>query len=410
MKDRPMHILLLSTVFPPDIRSASQIMYELSETLVKHGYKVTVITAIPEGYESPKFKEHFYHTENKNGVEIIRVSTIPIHKIKAPAVIRGIGQILNALAYFVIGFRLKKVDVSIAYSPPLGLGITGYLLRKTRGIPHILNVQDLVPQYAIDLGILKNKLLIRFLKILEHFVYRGSQYITVHSSSNKEYIIGEGQNEEKVYVIPNWVDIDAIKPSEKQNNYRKEYQLEDKFVVIFAGILGFAQDLDTVVDSCLYLKEYKNIVILIVGEGVEKERLIKKTENLALDNIRFLPFVSKEKYPEVVAASDVCLATLQETLKCPVIPSKILGYMSAGRPVITALPLEGDAPKVIQDAKCGMCVPPGEPKKLADAIIEMYKDKAKCDQWGANGRKYIEDFHDREKCVSLYEEIFSLIT
>lgn len=401
-----MHILILANVFPPDVRSAAQIMYELSETLVKRGYKVTVITSIPTGYESSKFKDHFYHTENKNGIEVIRVSSIPVHKMKAPAVIRGIAQILNALVYFVIGWRLKKVDISLAYSPSLALGITGYLLRKTRGIPHILNVQDLVPQYAIDLGILKNKFIIRCLKVLERFVYSSSQYITVHSSGNKEYIIDEGQNGEKVYVVPNWVDINAIKPSEKHNSYRREYQLEDKFVVLFAGILGFAQDLDTVIDSGLYLNKYEDLVILIVGEGVEKERLMKKAEELQLDNIRFLPFVSKEKYPEVVAASDACLATLQKTLKCPVIPSKILGYMSAGRPVITALPLEGDAPKVIQNAKCGMCVPPGEPEKLAEAIIKMYKDKAQCEQWGANGRKYIKDFHDREKCISLYEKLF----
>lgn len=406
-----MHVLILTTVYPPEVRSASQIMFELSETLKNRGHEVTVITAIPEADSGEKssFLGRFYRKEVQDGVRLIRISTIPIHKTNAPAVLRGIGQLLNAAGYFLAGLFLKKVDVCIAYSPPLTLGLTGYLLKVFRKIPQILNVQDLVPQYAIDLGILKNKSLIRIIKMIERFVYRSVRFISVHSSGNRDYIINEGVSGEKVHVVENWVDTNLVMPSERRNAFSEKNDLNDKFVVLFAGMMGFAQDLDTVIEAGAYLKEHKDILIFLVGEGVEKARLMEKAESMNLKNIRFHPFVSKEKYPEVVAASDACLATLQKDLKCPVIPSKILGYMSAGRPVITSLPLEGDAPHVVRNAESGLCVEPGNPEMLAAAIVEMYENSEKCGAWGNNGRRYIVNYHNRDRCISLYENLFEAV-
>lgn len=403
-----MRILILTTVFPPEVRSAAQIMFELAETFKDRGHHVTVLTSIPAREEGEKrtFFENFFYKRNVSGINVIGVSTLPIHKTNAPAVIRGIGQLLNGAAYFVAGLFLKNLDVSIAYSPPLTLGLAGIFLKYIKGVPHVFNVQDLVPQYAIDLGILKNKQLIGMIKVIEHFIYRHVQVLTVHSQGNKDYLIEEGVASEKIQIIPNWVDPSLIKPDEKENDFRKTNGLEGKFIVLFAGVLGFAQDLDTVVESGSYLKEYENIVLLIVGEGVEEERLKKRVDELRLNNVTFHDFVSKEAYPEVVAAADACLAPLQKKLKCPVIPSKILGYMSGGRPVITSLPLDGDAPHVIKSADCGICVEPGEPEQLAAAIIELYNDRPRCESYGKNGRQYILKNHDRLECIKKYETIF----
>ena len=406
-----MHVLILTGVYPPEVRSASHVMFELAETLHRFGHKITVLTALQPEYtpKTNRMIDRFYDKTCENGIDVIRFSTLPVHRVNAPAVIRGMGQILNAIAFFSISLFLKRVDASISYSPPLTLGFTGYLLYLTKKIPHIFNLQDLVPQYAIDLGILTNKKLIKLIKMIEHFIYKRVQYITVHSQGNKDYVVNEGFDPDKVKVVPNWVDTSQIVPTAKDNSFRRDNNLEGKFVVTFAGVLGFAQDLDTVVDAGLYLKEYQDIVLLIVGEGVEKERLIDKTNNQGIKNIVFHRFVSKEEYPKVVAASDICLATLQKDLKCPVIPSKILGYMSGGRPVITSLSLEGDAPLVIKNADCGICVEPGKPDKLAAAIMEAYNDRNRTESWGGNGREYITKFHGREACIRLYDNLLKAV-
>ena len=404
-----MHILLMTPVFPPEVRSAAQIMFELAETLQQMGHQVTVFTSIPDRTpgETRSLLQNFYYKRKVGEIEVVGISTLPIHRSKAPATIRGIGQLVNGFVYFLAGLFLKKVDVSMSYSPPMTLGLAGICLNTFKRIPHVFNVQDLVPQYAIDLGVLTNNQLIWFIKLIERFTYRHVQKITVHSEGNKRYICNERIDEDKITIVPNGVDADLIVPGDKENCFRQDNGLQGKFIVLFAGILGFAQDLDTVIRSGELLKNHDEIVFLIVGEGVEKSKLEKLAADLSLNNIRFHNFVSKEEYPEVVAASDICLAPLQKDLKCPVIPSKILGYMAGGRPVITALDLEGDAPVVIEKAHCGICVKPGIPELLAEAILELYHDPQKCDQYGINGRNYILKNHSRKKCIQLYEELFS---
>lgn len=279
-----MHILIYSAVYPPEVRSASFLMFELGETLKNKGHKVTVITSIPMGgpAKSKRLIDKFYKKEENDGIRVIRISTIPIHKTRMSAFLRGLGQSLNSLLFFLIGLFLRSIDISLSYSPPLTLGLTGFLLRITKGVPHILNVQDLVPQYAIDLGVLTNKKLIRLIKFFEHFIYNKVECITVHSKGNKDYIVKEGIDPKKVQIIPNWVDTRQIAPSERQNKFRTKHGLEEKFLVLFAGVLGFAQDLDTVVESASFLRGKENIIILIVGDGVEKEDWCKKRDHWGL--------------------------------------------------------------------------------------------------------------------------------
>ena len=403
-----MNVLVLTTTFPPEVRSAALLMAELSESMVRRGHRVTVITSPPEdGGEGRRIGPiRLPYVEDRSGVRVIRVPTLAIHRTHAPAFLRGLGQILNALAYLIIALFVKDVDVSLAYSPPLALGIVGAVLHRLKGIPHVLNVQDLVPQYAIDLGILKSPTLIRILKWVERTVYRNVQQITVHSRGNAEYMLGEGVPATKVAVVPNWVDTRQITPRPRETAYREKAGLQGKFVVLFAGMLAYAQDLDTVVEAAAFLRSHPEIVVLIVGDGVEKQRLQEKARSLGLTNVRFMPVVGSAQYPEVVASADLCLATLQKSLLCPVVPSKLLGYMAAGRPIVASFPEGGDAPRVVREAACGVCVPAGEPEQLARVIIDASVNPDECRARGENGRRFVEAHHDREVVMSLYESIF----
>ena len=396
-----MNVLLLTTVYPPEVRSAALLMAELAESLARRGHRVTVITGPQQG-STPIVPR----VDERGGVRVIRVPTLPVHRLRLPAVVRGLGQILNSVTYLVTAAAVSRPDVTLAYSPPLTLGIVGAALHRLKRTPHALNVQDLVPQYAIDLGVLKNATLIRVLKWIEKEVYRNVQLITVHSPGNADYLIRQGVPPAKVTVVPNWVDTDAVRPAPRSTTFRKKNGLEQKFVVLFAGALGFAQDLDTVVEAGALLRGHPQIVLLIVGEGVEKERLQRKARAFGLENVRFMPVVANADYPEVVASADLCLATLQASLRCPVVPSKLLGYMAAGRPIVASFPEGGDAPRLIREAGCGVCVPPGDPAQLARAILEASEDPDECRARGERGRRYVEANHDRGRVVALYEVLF----
>ena len=406
-----MNILMLTTVFPPEVRSAALLMGELAESLAHRGHRVTVITSAAEGAVRPRKTSLLgIFVEDRCGVRVIRIPNFAIHRTHAPAFLRGLGQILNAFAFLLAALCVKDVQVTLAYSPPLALGIVGALLHRLKRIPHVLNVQDLVPQYAIDLGILKNRSLIRLLKEIERTVYRNVQLITVHSRGNAEYMAREGVASQKVAVVPNWVDTRLIRPASRETAYRQKAGLQGKFVVLFAGMLGFAQDVDTIVEAGTFLRSHRDILLLIVGDGVEKERLKEKARCLGLENVRFMPVVSNREYPEVVASADLCLATLQKSLLCPVVPSKLLGYMAAGKPIVASFPEGGDAPRVIREAGCGICVPPGDPARLAQAIAEAVANPAECRAWGERGRQFVETHHDRSGVVAQYESLFEQFT
>jgi colanic acid biosynthesis glycosyl transferase WcaI len=406
-----MKILLLTAYFPPDTGSAAHLFYELGRAFVERGHGVTVLTGMP-GYHAlgplEKYKGKKRIKEDMEGMEVVRVAMpqLPRHLMVG----RALWQFGGAWALFLAGLGLPKADAAIVYSPPLPLGLTAWGLKKLQGLPFILNVQDLFPQSIIDLGLLRNRWLIRFFEEMERFVYRHANIITVHSEGNREHVmrkLDKGQAE-KVKVIPNWVDVHFIQPGPRMNWFREAHGLGDAFVVSFAGVLGYSQDLDVVLDAARILEDggwRSEILFLIVGDGVERPRLEAKARQMGLNNVRFLPMQPREKYPAVLHASDVGLATLHAEVRTPVVPSKILSIMAAGRPVVAAMNLDGDGPRLIAEARCGLCVPPEDPRALAEAILQLYHDASLREELGRNGRRYVEKYLSLEACVERYEQL-----
>lgn len=405
-----MNVVLISAYFPPDTGSASHLFYELGCEFVKRGHDVKVITSFPSYYPTGNWKNYknkFFVKEKKEDITVLRIKvfTFPRHIPFA----RALWQFNLAAFFLLCGIFIKNVDVIIVYSPPLTLGITAWILAKLRNAKFILNVQDLFPQSIIDLGILKNRILIKFFESMEKFVYEKADFITVHSEGNKRHIIEKIKNHKKVSVIPNWVDIEFLKPGEKINEFSKKYNLSNKFVVSFAGVLGYSQDIDIILDAAKKLEEYKDIIFIIVGDGVEKPRLLKKAELIELKNVVFLPMQPREIYPYIIHSSDVSLVTLHSCVKTPVVPSKILSIMACGKPLIASLDLNGDAARLIEEAKCGFVIPPENPSLLAEKILEIYKNKEIGEKMGENGRKYIEEKFSLKLCADKYETLLKFL-
>ena len=197
-----------------------------------------------------------------------------------------------------------------------------------------------------------------------------------------------------------------IKPLEKDNDFSGRHVLGGKFVISFAGTMGISQGIGSVVEAGTYLQNYPDILLLLVGGGLEKNLACKRAKELNLQNIKFLPMQPRDVYPQILAASDICLVPLRKDIKTPVIPSKILSIMAAGRPVLASMPLQGDAPKLIKKAQCGICVEPENPKALAEAILKLYHDRDLGDFYGQKGRQYAEEHFSRQACVAKYEALF----
>lgn len=403
-----MKILIIVHSFPPEIRSASHLFFDLAESLTRKGHKVTVITRLPKYNVSEledKYRKRILLKEKQEEIDVLRIVS-PSFPRNLPWV-RAIEQFLLAFLFLIGGIFLKKRDVTLVYSPPLPLGLTAYFLKLFKKTPFIFNVQDIYPQAAIDLGLLRNHFLIKISKSLEEFIYKKASFITVHSQGNLEHLLLDNPAlSGKIRVIPNWVDTNLIKPGRKINQFRKDYNFKNNFLISFAGVMGFAQDLEVVIEAAKSLKDYKDIKFVLVGDGPAKKKLQELARSLELENIKFLPMQPREVYLQILSASDICLVTLKKEVKTPVVPGKIMSIMAAARPIIASLPLRGDAAKLIKEAQAGLLAEPGNPESLAKAVLELYRDKEKRKKFGDNARRYAEKNLSREVCVQKYEDLF----
>ncbi|MGD0339231.1 MAG: glycosyltransferase family 4 protein [Bacteroidota bacterium] len=406
-----MNIVLLSAYFPPEIGSAAHLFYELGGELVRRGHRVTVLTGFPaynvdETTFPLKYRKGKHLIEEMNGMRIIRMRSprMPRHV----PVLRGLEQVSMAWTFLWNGlFTLPKDnDIILIYSPPLFLGLTALLLRFFKGSKVIVNIQDLFPQSAIDLQVLNSKILIWLFQKIEKLIYRQSDSITVHSAGNRNHVLQCGGRPECTYEVPNLVDTQEIHPGERNNAFRSRYGIpQSEYIISFAGVIGLSQDIDTVIEAAKLTADLQPVVYYIVGDGIEKDRLVKQAAGLK--NIRFLPMIPKNEYIELLQASDICLSTLHKQVTTPVVPSKILSIMAAGRPVLASMPLHGDAPKLIKESDCGISVEPNHPGKLAEAVRWMFEHPDLCVSMGTNGRRYAVRHLSLEACTSHYEQLFT---
>lgn len=409
-----MNIMMISLSFPPEINSSSHLFYGLGSEFVRRGHHVTVVTGFPtynidRSTLPPKYRSGLWLRESIEGMEVVRSRTLQMPR-NIP-VLRGIDQITTSIGFALAGALLSRTrpDVVLIYSPPLFLGMSGWAMKVVRRAKVVLNVQDLFPQNAIDLGVLKSSFLIALFRRVESFLYRNVDAVAVHSQGNRDHVVQGGGNPARTRVVFNPVDTKTIVPGNRNNTFRSRYKIGEKeLLVSYAGILGYAQDLDTVIGAAALMNDMGDVVFYIVGDGVEKSRLMRQADGMR--NVRFLPMLDRDRYLELLHASDVCLATLRGSMKTPVVPAKILSIMAAGRPLVAGFPLDGDAPGMIQEAGCGVCVEPENAAKLAEAIKTVLANPSLAVQYSRNGRAYVEAHCSLEGCAAAYEGIFDEIT
>jgi glycosyltransferase involved in cell wall biosynthesis len=247
--------------------------------------------------------------------------------------------------------------------------------------------------------------LIRLFEEMERQMHRLATAVTVHSPGNGEHVIQHGGQPENVHVVYNWINTERIRPGRRDNEFAQEHGLLDRFVVSYAGTMGWAQDMGTIIATAARLQDRPDILFLLVGDGVEKEKAQATSNELGLGNTLWLPMQPWAVYPEILAASDVSLINLRPNLRTPVVPSKLLSIMAAARPVVASLPPESDARRIITESGCGFSVEAGDSQTLADEILTLYSDRALVLDMGPRGRTYVETHFSCEACTGQMEAI-----
>lgn len=378
-------------------------MQELAEELRDREHDVTVATCYPHHNMAENSPREVLEDSCEAGVRIIRIRTIPPHK--GNFLIRGLSQI-TLPHFFCSQLRRglhEKVDAVIVYSPPLPLWRVGSFIKKEYGASFLLNVQDLFPQNAVDLGVLRNPLLIGFFKIMEKKAYENADIVTVHSLGNGDFLLKtKTVRPSKLVTLHNWVDMRAYDKVQNNGFYRKKMNLEKAFILFFGGVMGPSQGLDLILDAAEDVRGEGDIVFLLAGDGIEKERLMRRAQKEHLNNVRFHPFVSKEEYGKLLKEVDVGLVCLASRNKTPVVPGKILGYMAAGIPILAFLNRESDGHQIIREARCGFSEI-SDTQNPSQLILKMFGEKNRLKEMGRNGFQYAADHFSKKICIDKLE-------
>jgi colanic acid biosynthesis glycosyl transferase WcaI len=401
------HLALFAVNYAPEQTGIAPFNTGLAEHLAAAGHRVSVVTTFPHYPEwriAAEYRGRLTARERVNGVELHRLwSYVPRRRSTLRRIAYDSSLAPLALA---CGLALPRPDVVLAVSPPLQLAAAAALVARVRRARYVLQVKDLVPDIAVALGMLRNRAALAAARRLERFVYRRAEAILALCEGFADNLRAKGVPREKLAVLPDWTDTDAILPGERTNSFRLRLGIsEDAFLLLHIGNMGTKQKLETALEAAA--KFPPGALLLLVGDGAERAALEARARALRLENVRFLPLVPAEELPALLAAADALLLSQARAVVDMVIPSKLLTYMAAGRAVIAAIAAGSEAARAIRAAGCGAIVPPEEPAALAEAVRSLRDNPAAAARMGAAGRRFAEAHFARARVLARYADFFS---
>ena len=394
-----MKILLINQAFVSPNEPGHTRHYELAQYLKSQGHELIIVASDINYQTGERIVEHkgIFTEQDINGIRVMRTYIYPaLHKSFFWRIISFISFMFTS---FWAAMQSGPVDVVMGTSPPIFQAATAWAVAFLRRKPFLLEIRDLWPAFAVDMGVLKNPLIIKLASWLERFLYNRASQILVNSPAYKTYMTDMGVSASKVTFIPYGTDVDQFNPTIDGQSIRQELGLDDKFIVGYTGALGLANDIDTVLRAAERLKDTPAIQIVFFGDGKERARLEAEKVRMGLDNVTFAGTKPKTQMPEVVAACDACLAILKNIpMFGMTYPNKVFDYMAAGKPTI--LVIDGVVRDVIEQADAGIFVQPGDDTALADAIRSAYEQPERTKEMGENARQAITSQFDRRDKIA----------
>jgi glycosyltransferase involved in cell wall biosynthesis len=387
-----MHILLIHQAFAALDEPGGTRHHEFARSFAQSGHRVTVITGQTSYLTGARRLASGWVARevDDQGVEIIRCRSFAAwHK-------SFLQRLFNFMTFmilaFLTGMRVRDVDLIWGTTPPIFQAVSAALLSRVKRKPFLLEVRDLWPYFAVEVGVLTNPLLIRMSEWLERWLYRRADQVVVNSPGFREHVLKGGARQ--VEVVPNGVDTAMFKDLSTGHPLREAFHLGQEFVLLYAGAHGMSNDLDTVLEAAELLRQERGIKFVLLGDGKEKPALQARARAMALDNLYFAPPVPKQQIPLWLADSDAGLAILRgiEAYKTTY-PNKVFDYMAAGRPILLAI--DGVIREVVETAGAGIYVPPGNPAALSRAVLSLAQDSEQARRMGKAGKEYVAEHFDR---------------
>jgi glycosyltransferase involved in cell wall biosynthesis len=386
-------VLVLNQYYWPGVEATANLLTELCEALAVD-YDVTVIAgAAPEATSR----------QERNGVEIVRVRSTTYERSRLSR------RALNYLTY-VVGVMWKAMlarrpDLVICMTDPPFIGAMARIVAVRFRAPLLVIAQDVFPEIAVKLGRLRNPLVVRALGVLVGSSLRSADRVVAIGETMKRRLEEKGVQPDRIRVIPNWVDVTRVRPAPRDNPWAREHRLTRRFVVMHSGNVGHAQDLDTLIRACTFLRDLDNLAVRIIGGGARREELIQLARRLSAEKVRFMAWQPYELRSLSISTADIHVVGLARGLAGYVVPSRLYGVLATGRPVIAAAETESETAQLVARVGCGVVVPPGDPFALARAIRAAHDGEFDLAEMGRRARAYAESEADRAIAIGRYNDV-----
>ena len=393
---RRQRLLVLNQYYWPGVEATAHLLSELCAALAEE-FDVTVVTGrLPQPGGEPGRTTH-------EGVEIVRVHSTAYDRsalhLRALNYATYLAQSLRA------GLAAGKPDVVLCMTDPPIIADVALIVARRFGVPLVVVSQDVFPEIAVELKRLENPAVIEILRrAIGAYLERADRVVAI-GETMRERLEQKGAPAERLRVIPNWVDSTVLTPQPRDNEWAREHGLDDRFVVMHSGNVGYAQNLDALVRAATFLRDLDRLTIAIVGEGSRRAPLMELAELLETESVYFLQYQPREVLPQSLSAADVHVVGLARGLSGYVVPSRLYGIMAVGRPVIVAAEPSSETAQLVERVGCGVVLPPGRPELLAEEIRRAHDGLLDLDELGRRGREYVTAEADRSVAVRRYRDL-----
>lgn len=405
-------IVVLCPHFAPDTAPTGEVITRIVDEFIAAGERVHIVTALPwyrnhaieQGWEG-----RLVRREKTAWGSIIRVHPFP-GKSKSNLLRRAIGfgmfSVVAGVCTLFAGGIHRRPQAIISMSPPLTLGLTGWLASRLRFCPSVFNIQDVFPDAAVETGAITNARIIAAARWLERVSYHRSDAVVVLSDDLKANVVAKvsPKHAHKVKVIPNFVDADRIRPMNRMTAYRSELGIGDETVVMYAGNVGFSQSLEMLIAAA---QKMPDVTFVINGDGSARTEL--EAAATGITNVKFAGYQPRDRVGEVLASGDIHVVPLRAGLGAVSVPSKTYSILAASRPVVAAIDEGTEVTRILQESGAGISVPPDSPEEFARAIASFVSNPAKSEQYGASGRKWVETHVSPAVVARSYLQVITML-